>query len=143
MAEVNNRPLLGLGVMIFKGGKILICQRKSPLGNGEYSIPGGHIEYMESLVEAAKRETREEAGVEIRNMKLLGVFNLDMYAPKHYVTIGFTADWASGEPQVLEPDKCVDWDWYELDKVPQPVFMATQVMLDAYRNRTNFKDIDV
>jgi hypothetical protein len=37
----------------------------------------------------------------------------------------------------------VDWDWYDPDKVPQPVFQATQVMLDAYKNGTNFRDIHV
>jgi 8-oxo-dGTP diphosphatase len=111
------------------------------MGTGEYAFPGGHVEYMESLEKSARRETLEECGIEITNVKFMGLFNLDMYAPKHYIGIGFTADWKSGEPQVLEPEKCVDWNWYEIDKLPQPIFKATELMVDAYLKGYNFHDI--
>ena len=35
------------------------------------------------------------------------------------------------EPQVLEPDKCVGWEWAPWDSVPQPVFLPLQLLLDS------------
>jgi 8-oxo-dGTP diphosphatase len=101
----DQRPKVGITVIIFKEGKILLGNRKNAHGNGEYGGTGGHLEYMESFEECARRETKEEAGIEIENIKFLGLVNLKTYAPKHYVDIGFTADWKSGEPRVMEPDK--------------------------------------
>src|SRR5580704_16518823 len=108
------RPKVGVGVMIFKNGKVLIGKRKSELGNGEWAWPGGHLEHLESIVECARRETREETGVEIENVRFLRLVNMTQYAPKHYVDIGLIANWKSGEPQVLEPDKVERWEWRDL-----------------------------
>lgn len=140
MHDKEKRPLVGMGVMVFKDGKILLCKRKSPMGEGEYAFPGGHVEHMEALAECARRETREECGIEIDNIKFLGLFNLNMFAPKHYVGIGFTADWESGEPQVLEPDKCVDWSWHDINDLPHPMFKPTWLMIDAHLKGYNFHD---
>ena len=98
---------MGLGILIFKDGKVLLGKRKhtNGLGDGEYAGTGGHLEYMESIEECAKRETLEEAGIEIENVRFLCAINLKDYPPKHYLDIGLVADWKSGEPKVMEPEK--------------------------------------
>jgi ADP-ribose pyrophosphatase YjhB (NUDIX family) len=65
------RPKVGLGVLIFKEGKVLLGKRKHAdgLGDGEYAGTGGHLEYMESIEACAKRETLEECGLEIENVR--------------------------------------------------------------------------
>lgn len=136
----NNRPQTGVGVMVIKDGKILLGKRKASHGAGEYAFPGGHLEYMESFEECARREAREECGIEIDNVKFLFLANLKDYAPKHYTHIGLVADWKSGEPKVLEPEKCEGWDWYDLAHVPQPLFAACTLSLDAYKTHKNFYD---
>lgn len=80
--------------------------------------------YMESFEECGQRETREECGIEIKNVRFQFLMNLKDYAPKHYVHIGLIADWQSGEPQVLEPDLNESWGWYDLDDLSQPMFKA-------------------
>ena len=102
---MNERPKVGIGVLIFKEGKVLLGKRKNAHGEGEYAGTGGHLENLESFADCAKRETLEETGIEIDNVRFLCVTNLRKYAPKHYIDIGVTADWKSGEPQVLEPEK--------------------------------------
>jgi 8-oxo-dGTP diphosphatase len=67
--QQEQRPKVGVGVMIFKDGKVLLGKRKSSHGDGEYAWPGGHMEYMESFEECAKRETMEETGMQIRNVR--------------------------------------------------------------------------
>src|SRR3989344_6633842 len=111
-----------IGVAVIRDGKILLGKRKSSHGHGEYGGPGGHLEHLETFEECAQRETREETGIEIDNIRFLCITNLKKYATKHYIDIGVIADWKSGEPAVLEPEKCESWDWYDLDNLPAPLF---------------------
>lgn len=133
-------PKTGIGVMIFKDGKILLHKRKNAHGNGEYASPGGHLEYMESFEECARRECREEAGIEIENLRFLMLANLKQYTPKHYVHINLIADWKSGEPKIMEPEKCEGWDWYDLNNLPQPLFGTTPMAIEALKTGRDYFD---
>ena len=128
--------------MIMKDGKVLLGKRKGSHGEGEYSFPGGHLEYMESFGECARRETREECGIEIDNIRFQFLSNVIKYAPKHYVHIGLTADYKNGEPKVLELEKCESWDWYAIDDLPQPIFEMCQQGIDCYKTGENYIDSD-
>lgn len=129
----EQKPKVGIGVLIFKDGKILLHQRKGAHGEGEWAFPGGHLEYLERFEEAAVRETREECGIEIQNLRFQYVANVQQYSPKHYVHIGMLADWKSGEPEILEPDRSGPWDWYPLAHLPQPLFAMCELALDSFR----------
>lgn len=130
---MENKPKVGVGVMIFKDGKVLLGKRKGAHGEGEYAFPGGHLEHMESFEGCARRETREECGIEIENIRFQLLSNVTTYEPKHYVHIGLTADWKSGEPEVLEPEKCESWEWYDLDALPAPIFIMSQQAFDCHK----------
>lgn len=134
------RPKVGVGVMIFRDGKILLGKRKNSFGPGEYAVPGGHLEYMEGFEECVRREVSEECGLEIKNIKFIYIGNSSAYAPKHYVTVGFSADWANGEPQSLEPDKCEGWSWHSVENLPKPMFAFSTLLIDCYTTGTNFFD---
>mgnify|MGYP001251391388 CR=1 FL=1 len=136
----EQRPKVGIGVMIFKDGKILLGKRKGSHGEGEYSFPGGHLEYMESFADGARREIMEEAGIEVKNIRFEYVANITHYAPKHYVHLGLIADWASGEPRIMEPNKCDGWDWYDLDDLPKPMFHMCTLAVENYKNNTTYLD---
>ena len=136
----SERPKVGIGVMIFKDKKILFGKRKNSHGEGEYATPGGHFEYMESFEESAKREVKEETGIEIENVKFLCLVNMKDYAPKHYVHIWLTADWKSEEAKVMEPEKCESWSWYDLEDLPQPLFKSTKYGITAIKTGKNFFD---
>jgi len=126
--------------VVLKDGKILLGKRLGAHGTGEYAGPGGHLEHLESFEQCARRETMEEAGIEIENVRFLCLSNLKKYAPKHYVDIGVVADWKSGEPQVLEPDKLESWGWYDLDALPQPLFAVEPHYIEAIKTGRNFWD---
>jgi 8-oxo-dGTP diphosphatase len=139
--EQENRPAAGVGMMIMKDGKVLLGKRKGAHGEGEYAFPGGHLEYMESFEDCAKRELAEECGIEINNIRFQFVANVTKYAPKHYVHIGLLVDWAGGEPQVLEPDKSESWNWYALDQLPQPMFEMCKIAIESYKTGDKYFDI--
>ncbi len=136
----NKYPKVGVGVMVMKNGKVLLGKRKGSHGEGEYGWPGGHIEYMESFAECATREVKEETGIEIDNIHFLRLLNLKDYAPKHYIDVGLLADWKSGEPQTMEPDRCEGWIWYDLNNLPSPLFGVVATYIEAYKTGRNFWD---
>src|SRR3990172_9629070 len=136
--DTTQRPKVGVGVMILKDGKVLLGERKGSHGEGEFAFPGGHLEYLESFEDCARREIKEETGIEIQNIKFLFLANVTKYAPKHYAHIGLIADYKSGEPQVLEPEKSENWDWYHLDKLPSPLFYMCELSFQAYKTGKNF-----
>ncbi len=138
---MENYTKVGIGVMIIKDGKILFKKRKASHGTGEWSFPGGHLDYMESFEDCARRETREEAGIEIKNIRLNYLANIKTYVPKHYADIGLLADWDNGEPQVLEPEKNETWEWFDIDALPTPIFPPTQQGIQSYKTgKINYYD---
>ena len=136
----QNYPKVGIGVMIFKEGKVLLGKRKGSHGESQFAWPGGHMEYMESFENVAKREVKEETDMEVENVRFLRLYNLKEYAPKHYVDIGLVADWKSGEPKVMEPEKCAGWNWYDMDTLPAPLFATVPTYIEAYKTGRNFWD---
>lgn len=140
MNEEIKKPKVGVGIMIFKDGKVLMGKRKNSHGDGEYAFPGGHLEYMESFAECAKRETLEEAGITIKNLRFLCLENVTEYKPKHYVNVEIIADWESGEPTVCEPEKRESWDWFNLDNLPTPLFSFCIQAIEAYKSGKNYYD---
>lgn len=140
MATEEPKPKVGMGVMILKEGKVLLGKRKGSHGSGEYAFPGGHLEYMESFADCARRETREECSIEIKNIRFLFLANVTAYAPKHYAHIGLVADWKSGEPRVLEPEKLESWGWYDFDDLPQPLFETCRMSMDSLKTGRNYYD---
>lgn len=136
----NSQIQVGIGVLVFKNGKVLLTKRKGSHGAGEYGGPGGHLEYGESFEECAVRECLEETGIKIQNIRFLCLSNIKKYDSKHYVDVGFAADWKSGEPEVLEPEKAESWNWYSLDNLPKPLFAAEEFYLLALKNGNNFFD---
>ncbi len=137
----EQKPKVGVGVMIIKEGKILLGKRRGSHGEGEYAFPGGHLEHMESFEKCARRETLEECGIEIENIRFLYLYNMRKYAPKHYVHIGLIANWKVGEPKVLESEKCESWGWYEIENLPTPLFDACEISIKALKENKNYFDI--
>lgn len=140
--EKEKRPKACMGVMIFKDGKVLIGERKGSHGSGEYSFPGGHLEFGESFEECAKRETLEEAGIKIDNIKFLCIANIDRHEGRQDMLLGLIADWKSGDIKIMEPEKCSGWNWYNLDNLPSPIFYPSEVLINSYKTGNNYYDKD-
>jgi len=117
-------PRIGVGVIIRKGNKILLGKRKNAHGSGSWCPPGGHLEFMESIEDCARRETDEEVGLKIKNIQK-AVYTEDFFRSedKHYITMLVTTDWESGEPELREPEKCEEWKWFLWEELPEPLFL--------------------
>ncbi len=139
------RPKVGVGVLIHKDGKFLFGKRKSKShGSGTWHPPGGHLEPGESPEECARREVMEEAGIEISNPRVFGVTNDVFPEGRHYATIWVFAEWASGEPRVMEPEKCEFWEWktWEEIKSLDPLFIPVRHLIEWLGDRTPFAVVE-
>ena len=134
------RPKVGVGVAIYKDGKILLDVRRNAHGDGEYAFPGGHLEFGESIAECAKRETLEETGLIITNIRFLFFANLVNYSGKHYAHIHMAADWKTGEPENREPEKCEGWEWHDPTNLPRPLFKTGELLEEHLKTRQTFFD---
>ena len=130
---VEKRPKVGLGVIVVKDGKILLHQRNYGYQKNSWALPGGHLEFKESFEDCAARETEEESEVKIKNVRFAAVTN-DWFKEDHYITVFMIANWESGEPKVMEPDKCNEWRWVKWDKMPQPVFLPLKNLIEQGYN---------
>lgn len=135
---MNERPKVGVGVIVMKDGRVLLGKRKNAHGEGSWSFPGGHLECNESWEECASRETMEETSATIKNIRF-GTATNDIFLTekKHYITIFMLADYDSGDVEVMEPEKCERWEWFLWDQLPQPLFVPICNLLKKGYDPTN------
>jgi 8-oxo-dGTP diphosphatase len=127
MIYASNRPKVGVGVYIVRDRKILLGLRKNAHGEGTWCPPGGHLEFGETWEECCRRETMEEAGIEIANIRFVTATNdVTPEWGTHYITLHFVAEWSSGEPDVCEPHKCERWEWFVWKEFPAPLFLPVR-----------------
>ncbi len=127
------RPTIGISVFVKKEGKVLLGLRRSEThGDGEWSLPGGHLEQGESFEECCRREVLEETGLSITNIKKADFTN-DLFPESglHYVTLYFSADYAGGNLTNREPHKCERWEWFSSGALPEPLFCGIKDVISA------------
>jgi 8-oxo-dGTP diphosphatase len=105
------RPQIAVSAAIFRDGRILLVRRARSPGKGLYSLPGGRVEFGESLHAALHREVAEETGLTIEIVELAGWREVLPTAAGggHYLIMSFAARWLTGEP-VLN-DELDDFSW--------------------------------
>ncbi len=131
------RPKVGVEVFILKDNKFLMGKRTNAHGDGTWSLPGGHLEFFETFEDCAKREVLEETGLKIEDVTFATITN-DMFKEenKHYVTIFVKSKYTEGIAKIIEPNKCLKWDWFTWEELPSPLFLPLENL-----RKTNFNPI--
>ncbi len=99
----QQRPILGVGAVVWnEKGEIVLIRRGNEPRRGEWSIPGGRVEWGETILEAISREVREETGLEVEIAGLIEVVDSlsradDGGVARHYVLVDFAARAVAGE----------------------------------------------
>ncbi len=99
-----DQPVLGVAGIIFRGQEVFLIRRSQEPARGEWSLPGGAVEVGETVVEALRREVREETGLEIDVRDLSAVVNRIVRDETgaviyHYVLLDFLCQAIAGEPR--------------------------------------------
>ncbi|MDH3365995.1 MAG: NUDIX hydrolase [Thermoplasmata archaeon] len=119
--EYPSHPLVGVGVVTIKDGKILLVKRAFEPSAGKWSIPGGLVEVGEKLSKAGERETEEETGIKVEILELINVFDMidvdiDSRIKYHYVLVDFLARPTGGEERLSEEITELKWATYDTAK---------------------------
>lgn len=140
--ELVTRPLFPIGVNVFvvRDGKLLLGKRKSEYHDGEWGVPGGHLEEGELMVDCARRELEEETGLHAEHFTFVNVDNEPRVDGWHYVHFGFIAEGVTGELELREPDKCYEWGWFTLDELPEPIFIGHRHTIKGFIEKRAFTE---
>ena len=134
-ALVGSRPIImvGAGVLLLRGDQVLLQRRED---NGLWGIPGGSLEPGESLEEAARREVREEVGLEVGSLNLFGVYS----GSKQFFTypngdqiydvcVTFWTRDFTGE-MCADPEEVLDLVFFPIQALPAEITPLDQPILD-------------
>ena len=128
---------IGVGVGAFtlnERGEVLLMRRSlNKSMPGMWIIPGGKVDFGESLTAAVIRETKEEVGVDIVIDREFPMF--DDILPderEHWVSGIFLAHIVGGVPEIREPEKCEEIGWFSLTELPTPLAHSTRFAVDTF-----------
>jgi len=121
----------GIGVLIERNGKILLGKRCEGWANGTWTFIGGKLRLGENYIKAAKREAKEETGLEINDLELITKHVNDIDGTP-FLTFGFKPKIVKGEPKVMEPDQIERWEWFDPNNLPEHVYVPTMKMIKDY-----------
>jgi 8-oxo-dGTP diphosphatase len=134
-----SHPQLAVSAAIFRDDKILLVRRARSPAKGFYSLPGGRVEFGETLHMALHREVGEETALKIEIAGLAGWREVlpETVGSGHYLIMSFAARWVAGEP--LLNDELDDFRWLAPDGLGdlevtaglQPVIQSARRLLRA------------
>lgn len=122
----------------------VLLQRRYNTGlfDGKYDVSvSGHLEQGETLVEAMLRETKEEIGIDIKKEALN--YSSTMHAnfkDSEYLFIIFVSDKYLGIPSIMEPNKCDELQWFDINDLPKDIIETRKIMIDNYLNNKIYSE---
>lgn len=124
-------PLTVFTVLMNEKNEILLMRRSNTgFGDGNYALPGGHVEPHETIPDAARREVMEEVGVRVKHTEIRGVVHSNVDKEYlHFVAVAKHGDW-SGKPRNMEPDQCDDMTWVPWGQWPANTLPCIRIALD-------------
>lgn len=131
---MDQKPQVGTAMIITRDDKVLLMKRRGPHGKGTWSTPGGHLDFGETLEGCARREAKEEVGLDVFDVRFRTVTN-DVFEEegRHYITIWMDGR-STGEPYLASDEEAEEIGWYAWDALPQPLFLPLEnlVKMNSY-----------
>ncbi len=120
-------------VILDAKGRVLLIRRGNPPYKGEYALPGGFVDVGETVENACRREVKEEVGLDVPDLTLIGVFSDPNRDPRgHTVSAAYLAKLTEAAVPVAGDDAAeAEWieDWQSVDLA----FDHAQIMSQAMR----------
>jgi len=129
-------------LILIKDNKILLSRRyNTGYFDNNYSFPAGHLESEETLKQAMVREAKEEVDVTLdpADLELIHVMNRKI-PDNERIDFFFTAKKWQGEPKIMEPEKCDDLRWFDLDNLPKNIVPYIRQAIDSILNNIIYSE---
>lgn len=125
------QPLIALdSVVLDSDGRVLVIRRKNPPYQGQYALPGGFMEYGETVEQGAARELKEETGLVAVSQQLIGVYsNPDRDPRGHVVSIAFLTKVSHFDARAA--DDAMTAEFIGPEQIDQFAFDHRTILLDA------------
>ena len=121
-------PRVGVGCIVIDRDRFLLVKSRG----GYWSTPGGNLEFGETPEACAIRETHEETGVHVTNVRFVAITNdIVNDTGKHYVTIWMRGDPVDTRTAVVDVDEIADIGWFGRDALPAPLFSYFENLLEG------------
>jgi len=121
-------------LILVKDGKILLLRRfNTGWGDGNYSVIAGHLDGNETFLQAMVREAEEEAGIELSQEDLEVVHVVHRKSNEERIDFFILAKRWKGDPRNMEPHKCDDLNWFEMDKLPENTIPYIRQAIGCFR----------
>jgi 8-oxo-dGTP diphosphatase len=109
MTAAQQFPRLGASACVWKDGQVLLIQRAKPPA-GLWSLPGGHVEFGETALAAARRELMEESGITADLTEFVGLYEIIREKPLfHYAIACYCGFWTSGKARASSDALAAAW----------------------------------
>ncbi len=126
-------------ILLIKEDKVLLGRRfNTGWQDGNYGLPSGHLEENETVIGALLRETKEETGVDVKTED--AQFVHVMHRKSIYVDFFFLAKKWSGDPKIMEKDKCDDMQWFPLNNLPENIVPSVKFAIENYQKELSFSE---
>ena len=130
-------------LVLIKDNKILLLRRyNTGYEDGNYSMIAGHLDGDETFIQAIIREAREEAGLEVSpdNLEVIHVMHRKKETTHERIDIFIQAKEWRGEIKNLEPKKCDDLSWFDMDNLPGNVIPYVKHAIECIRERRVYSE---
>lgn len=132
-------PFVTTDGIILKRDKVLLVKRNPPPFSGYWTLPGGHVDYGETVETAIKREMREELGVEVKIKKIIGVYSDPKRDPRyHAISVIYLL--GKGKGKIKLDWESSEYKYFPLNKPPKRIgFDHKKVLKNLKRNLKSLK----
>lgn len=141
--EERFKPYAAAYLVLINNGKVLLLRRyNTGYQDGNYSLVSGHFEGGETAAQCIAREALEESGIAIDtdDLKVVSVIHR-LSTDREYFDIFVSTDKWSGEIINMEPDKCDELKWFELNDLPSNMAPEVKMALNNINNGTHYSEI--
>jgi len=129
----HKQPALAADAVVFDAqNRLLLIRRKFPPFKGRYALPGGFVEYGETVEAAAARELREETGLKGKSQRLVGIYSDPKRDPRgHTVSVAFLIQVGSASPEAGDDAHAAEFvaDW----RSKKLAFDHNKILADALK----------
>lgn len=136
--------IAAVNLILIQDNKILLSRRyNTGFEDGNYSVIAGHMEANESVAGAMSRESMEEAGIMIKPQELQVVHTMHRLTSNgDSFNFFLTTNKWSGEPKIMESDKCDDLSWFPINALPPNLVPYIKSGLENYVKNNTFSEFD-